>query len=57
MDTNPIRIKTSGIKAIKSPEKVIDYSNHADKKWLMNHMHWAINNSATLTIEPLAESN
>lgn len=30
--------------------KTIDWGNSSDRKWLMNHLHWAINNARAVTI-------
>lgn len=40
--------------ASKSTEdKVIDWTNASDRKWFMNHLHWAVNNSSCVLIRPL----
>ena len=31
-------------------EKRIDYCNPSDRKWLLNHLHWALHNSRTVAI-------
>lgn len=36
--------------------KAIDWNNSSDRKWLMNHLMWAMNNGRRVTIEP-TESN
>lgn len=36
--------------------KNIDWKDSSDRKWLMNHMHWAMHNNRIVTITPL-ESN
>lgn len=30
--------------------KVIDWLNTSDKKWLMNHMHWAVHNDRDVNV-------
>lgn len=42
----------TGNPAVKS----IDWSDSSDRKWLTNHMHWAMNNGQTVTLIPM-ESN
>lgn len=33
-------------------EKTIFWSNSSDRKWLMNHLHWAMNNRTSVTLTP-----
>jgi hypothetical protein len=33
-------------------EKLIDWSNSSDRKWLMNHLHWAMNNRKGVMLVP-----
>lgn len=35
--------------------KSIAWDNSSDRKWLMNHLHWAMNNQQIVTLYP--ESN
>lgn len=36
-----------------TPEfKSIDWANASDRKWLVNHMHWAMNNNRTVMLIP-----
>lgn len=35
--------------------KVINWNDSSDRKWLANHMHWAMHNGASVTVK--AESN
>ena len=35
--------------------KRIDWNNSSDRKWFMNHLHWAMCNDQTVIIHP--ESN
>lgn len=37
--------------------KHIDWGNSSDRKWLMNHLHWAVHNGKQVRITPLNESN
>jgi hypothetical protein len=30
--------------------KKIDWNDSSDRKWLMNHLHWAMNNSRSVTL-------
>lgn len=32
--------------------KTIDWTNSSDRKWLMNHIHWAMNNSHSVHLAP-----
>ena len=34
--------------------KTIDWNNASDRKWLTNHLHWAVNNGQEVTIIPPA---
>lgn len=36
--------------------KQIDWNNSSDRKWLMNHLHWAMNNRTGVKLWP-TESN
>lgn len=36
--------------------KVINWNNSSDRKWLMNHLHWAMHNSRLVDLSPV-ESN
>lgn len=36
--------------------KNINWSDSSDRKWLMNHLHWAMNNRKIVSLTPL-ESN
>lgn len=36
--------------------KTIEWSDSSDKKWLMNHIHWAMHNARCVTLVPV-ESN
>ena len=31
-------------------QKLINWNNSSDRKWLMNHLHWAVNNSHQVII-------
>lgn len=33
-------------------QKTIDWNDSSDRKWLMNHLHWAVNNKRWLQIYP-----
>lgn len=37
-------------------QKLIDWNNSSDRKWLVNHLHWAMNNERNVTLTPM-ESN
>lgn len=30
--------------------KIIDWTNSSDRKWLTNHLHWAMHNNRTVTL-------
>jgi hypothetical protein len=32
--------------------KQIDWNDSSDRKWLMNHLHWAMNNERSVTLAP-----
>lgn len=34
-------------------QKQIDWNNRSDRKWLESHMHWALNNTRKVTVEPV----
>lgn len=36
--------------------KSINWNNSSDRKWLTNHMHWAMHNDRIVTIAPHSES-
>ena len=33
-------------------QKSIDWNNSSDRKWLVNHLHWAMHNERQVTICP-----
>lgn len=33
--------------------KTIDWNNSSDRKWLMNHFHWAMNNQHVVLVRPI----
>lgn len=37
-------------------EKSINWGDSSDRKWLNNHLHWAMNNKCSVTLTP-GESN
>lgn len=38
--------------------KMVDHSNSSDRKWLMNHIFWALRNSRQVAVMPATiESN
>lgn len=51
MAKEPRMITISNQKGLM-PTKAIDWNNALDRKWLRNHMHWAICNNITVTITP-----
>lgn len=34
----------------RESQKLIDWDNSSDRKWLMNHLHWAMHNVRRVTI-------
>jgi hypothetical protein len=32
--------------------KLIDWNDSSDRKWLMNHLHWAMNNGRQVQLAP-----
>lgn len=32
--------------------KSIDWNDSSDRRWLMNHLHWAMNNGRTVILNP-----
>lgn len=51
----PDAVEVDGAGMTCESYKSIDWSNASDKTWLMNHLHWAMNNGRPVTITP--ESN
>jgi hypothetical protein len=33
-------------------QKVINWKDSSDRKWLTNHMHWALHNSHHVSVSP-----
>ena len=58
MASHPVRIITVDPRFTLSGEtqKVINWNNPSDRKWLQNHMHWALNNGMKVGLEPLVEA-
>ena len=38
---------------LESDRKNIDWADSSDRKWLQNHLHWAMNNDRLVTLTPL----
>lgn len=38
---------------VEESQKVIDFNNTSDRKWLMNHQFWAMNNKRQVAIFPV----
>lgn len=38
------------IAAAPEKEKLIDWTDSSDRKWLVNHLHWAVHNDREVTI-------
>ena len=36
----------------QADSKNIDWHNSSDRKWLMSHLHWAMNNRTIVTFTP-----
>lgn len=49
----PGHTNRGGNPAVKS----ISWSDSSDRKWLMNHLHWAMNNGQVVRLVPMPESN
>lgn len=42
---------------IVESRKYIDHANSSDRKWLGNHIFWAMRNNRSVRITPFSESN
>lgn len=47
VSTNP-----PGSGFVQMSTKAIDWTNSSDRRWLMNHLHWAMHNDNTVTLSP-----
>ncbi len=47
-----VTVSTIGHAMPDPTHKDIDWSNASDKTWLMNHLHWAMNNCQEVTLTP-----
>ncbi len=49
-----IRVETRKIEDVNVIEssKYINHNDSSDRKWLTNHMHWAVRNGRQVTIYP-----
>lgn len=48
-------IHTESLQGIKGcSNKNINWNDSSDRKWLMNHLHWAMNNGHRVSLEPRA---
>ena len=54
--TNSTCLQIDGVWLVDSI-KTVDWSDSSDRKWLMNHMHWAMNNDKSVQLTPDRESN
>ena len=50
-----VKVTTTSQHGIGQDSRFIDWKNSSDRKWLMSHMHWALNNQHSVTLTP--ESN
>lgn len=46
-----IKPHVGAIQSGETQHKIIDWSDSSDRKWLMNHLHWAVTNKKPVTIE------
>lgn len=46
------RATDSHVFVVNESQKVIDYNNSSDRKWLANHCMWAMNNGRSVTTFP-----
>lgn len=52
-----VSILTHEVRPLGNPSrKVITWESSSDRKWLMNHLHWAMHNSTVVHITPLRDS-
>lgn len=48
-----VTVTTAPLEAgCSSESKIIDWRNSSDRKWLMNHLHWAMNNKQLVALTP-----
>ena len=38
-------------------QKQINWRDSSDRKWLTNHLHWAMHNNQEVSLAPVDESN
>jgi hypothetical protein len=53
--------RADGLRALRDDtpldSKVVDWNDSSDRKWLTNHLHWAVNNGQAVLIRPLTFTN
>ena len=47
-----VRTASKGGARVNEPRKFIDWSNSSDRKWLNNHLHWAMMNDTAVMLSP-----
>jgi hypothetical protein len=52
-----VQVLTTPGKPGKFDSKSINWTDSSDRKWLMNHLHWAMNNDRSVLLSPATESN
>lgn len=51
--SHPIRVITwEGANAVSESRKQIDHADSSDRKWLANHIFWAMRNNRRIEITP-----
>lgn len=47
---SPVKISTINVVPFTRTVKEINWNDASDRKWLMNHLHWAMNNQQIVTL-------
>lgn len=62
----PVRVRTIGDKSLNGEqlpeprlesEKLINWHNSSDRKWLTNHLHWALLNGREIRLVAVSRSD
>jgi hypothetical protein len=50
------RLNLNPLPLAPEQSKEINWRNSSDRKWLMNHLHWAMHNNRAIELLPVSES-
>jgi hypothetical protein len=52
VDTSRYHRESDKLEAAIIGDKFINWNDSSDRKWLVNHQHWALNNGCAVMVRP-----